>query len=89
MSILLGVGMGLPQVHGLISPQKFTASVRQFPCNLPVGIFLMLLGTAWFVWNVNAEPIADFAPYKSYMLIGFAAAGILSCVFVQDFLIQL
>jgi len=86
LSILLGVGLGLPQIYGLANPQKFTASVRKFPRNLAAGIFLMLLGTAWFAWNVNVEPIADFTAYKPYMLAGFAAIGVLSCIFVQDFL---
>ncbi|MDE3068479.1 MAG: hypothetical protein KGJ60_13160 [Verrucomicrobiota bacterium] len=86
LAILLGLGMGLPQVYGIARPQQFAARVRQFPRNLPVGVFLMLLGTAWFVWNVHIEPVADFASYKPAMILGFSAVGILSCVFVQDFL---
>jgi len=86
LSILLGVGLGAPQVYGIIYPQKFAASVRKFPRNLPAGIFLMLLATMWFLWNVNSEPIADFSTFKPYMLVAFAAVGILSCIFVQDFL---
>jgi hypothetical protein len=86
LSILLGLGMGLPQLVGITQPAKLSAAVKRFPRNLPVGIALMLLGTAWFVWNVNIEPIADFAAFKPYMMAGFAAVGVLSCVFVQDFL---
>src|SRR5271154_1955333 len=86
LSILLGVGMSVPQIYGVVNPQKFAASVRKFPRNLPAGIFLMLLGTAWFLWIVNQEPIADFSPFKPYMMAAFAAAGILSCIFIQDFL---
>jgi len=36
----------------------------------------MLLATAWFVWNVNIEPIADFSAFKPYMMAGFVAVGI-------------
>jgi hypothetical protein len=86
LSILLGLGMGLPQLVGITQPAKLSAAVKRFPRNLPVGIALMLLGTAWFVWNVNIEPIADFAAFKPYMMAGFAAVGVLSCLFVQDFL---
>src|ERR1700733_8977198 len=86
LSILLGAGMSIPQIYGITNPQKFAASVRKFPRNLPAGIFLMLLGTAWFLWIVNQEPIADFSAFKPYMMAAFAAVGILSCVFVQDFL---
>ena len=86
LAILLGAGMSTIQIYGLVSPQKFAAAVRKFPRNLPAGIFLMLLGTAWFAWNVNNEPVADFSAFKPYMLTAFAAVGILSCIFVQDFL---
>ncbi|HEU5395613.1 MAG TPA: hypothetical protein VFV81_00500 [Verrucomicrobiae bacterium] len=86
LSILLGVGLSVPQIYGLANPQKFAATLRRFPRNLPVGIVLMLLGTAWFVYNVEIEPIADFSSFKPYMIIAFAAVGILSCVYVQDFL---
>ncbi|MGA3265839.1 MAG: hypothetical protein ABSE16_03345 [Verrucomicrobiota bacterium] len=86
LTILLGLGMAVPQLYGLANPQRFMATARQFPRNLPVGIALMLLGTAWFLWNVNIEPIADFSAYKTPMMAGFAAVGILSCIYVQDFL---
>ena len=86
LSILLGVGMSVPQVYALTKPAQFTAAARRLPRNVPVGIALMLLGTAWFLWIVNAEPIADFSAYKPMMMIAFAAVGLLTCVFVQDFL---
>src|SRR5271170_6889414 len=86
LSILLGIGMGLPQIYGVARPAQLAAAARKFPRNLPAGIFLMLLGTAWFLWNVNREPIADFSAFKPYMMAAFAAVGILSCIFIQDFL---
>ena len=86
LSILLGVGIGLPQVYGLARPAQLAAAARKFPRNLAAGVALMLLGTAWFVWNVNNEPIADFSAFKPYMMAGFIAVGVLSCIFIQDFL---
>jgi len=86
LSILLGLGMGVPQVYGLARPAQLAAHARKFPRNLAAGVVLMLLGTAWFVWNVNIEPIADFSSFKPYMMVGFTVVGVLSCVFVQDFL---
>lgn len=86
LTILLGVGMGLPQLIGVTQPAKLSAAARKFPRNLPAGVVLMLLGTAGFVWNVNIEPIADFSAFKPYMIGGFIAVGVLSCIFVQDFL---
>lgn len=86
LSIVLGLGMALPQVVGVAQPAKLATAARKFPRNVPLGIILMLLGTAWFVWNVNIEPIADFSSFKPYMMAGFVAVGVLSCIFVQDFL---
>ena len=86
LSILLGLGVALPQIVGLVNPQKFAASVRRFPRNVPLGVALMLLGTAWFLWNLGQESVSDFAAYKTPMMIGFAAVGIGTCVFVQDLL---
>jgi hypothetical protein len=86
LAILLGLGMAAPQVYGLMKPGGFAAAARKFPGSLPAGYFLIALGTLWFLWNVKQESLADFAAYKSYMMIGFAAVGLGTCIFVQDFL---
>lgn len=86
LSIALGLGMGLPQIYGIAKPAGFAAAVRKFPRSVPIGYVLMALGTLWFLWNVKIEPIADFAAYKNYMLMLFAAVSLGTCIFVQDFL---
>lgn len=86
LAVLMGLGMGLPQIYGLLNPKEFAARVRKFPRSLPVGIALMLLGTAWFAWYFGQEQVSDFANAKPYLLIGFIAVGVGSCIYVQDFL---
>ncbi|MEY2467115.1 MAG: hypothetical protein QOD03_1636 [Verrucomicrobiota bacterium] len=86
LAIVLGLGLALPQIYGLMNPQKFAASVRKFPRHVPIGIALMLLGTAWFLWNLSQESISDFATYKNVLFMGFAAVGIGTCIFVHDFI---
>src|SRR5215813_8517532 len=86
LSVLLGLGMGLPQIYGLVKPVAFGAAVRRFPRSLSWGWALMLLGTGWFLWNLSQESISDFAAYKNLLFAGFAAVGIGSCIYVQDFL---
>jgi len=86
LAILLGLGLGLPQIYGLVKPAAFAANVRKFPRSLKWGWVLMLLGTAWFVWNLSEESIADFASWKDVLLAAFACIGLGSCIFVQDFL---
>ena len=86
LSLLLGCGLAVPQIYALARPQSFAAIAKKFPRNFAIGVVLMLLGTAWFVWNVSVEPIADFSAFKKPMMVGFAAVGILSCIFIPDFL---
>lgn len=78
--------MGLPQIYGLLKPAAFGAAVRKFPRSVPAGWVLMLLGTAWFCWNLNQESISDFASWKPILLALFAGVGIGACFFVQDLL---
>jgi len=86
LAIALGLGMGLPQIFGIVNPRKFAERVRKFPRNVPIGIGLMVLGTAWFVLNLSEESISEFTVYKTPLMMFFAAIGVLSCVFVQDFI---
>jgi len=86
LAILLGLGFGLPQIYGLLQPAKFRDAVRKFPRSEFPGYVLMLLGTAWFLLNLNNEHISDFDAYKPHMLLGFGLVGVLTCVFVRDFL---
>jgi hypothetical protein len=86
LSILAGLGLGLPQIYGLLKPREFADSVRKFPRNVPVGIVLMLAATAWFLWIVSQEAVSDFSNYQSGLFILFAAVGVGSCIFVQDFI---
>jgi hypothetical protein len=86
LAILLGLGLGLPQIYGIMKPAAFAAAVRKFSRSLPWGFALMALGTCWFVWNVRQEPIADFAASKPAIMAAFALVGVGTCVFVQDFL---
>jgi len=86
LAVLLGLGLGLPQIYGIVKPAAFAAAVRKFPRSMPWGYALMLLGTGWFVWNLSQESIADFAALKTPLLGAFAAIGIGACVFVHDFL---
>ena len=86
LAIALGLGLGLPQIFGITNPQKFAAAVRKFPRHVPLGVALMLLGTAWFIWNLSQESISDFNAFKTPMMLGFAAVGVGACIFIQDFL---
>jgi hypothetical protein len=86
LSIVLGLAMGLPQIYGILKPKEFGASVRKFPRNVPIGIALMLLATAWFDWILSQESVSDFATYKNLLFLLFTLIGVGTCFFIQDFI---
>jgi hypothetical protein len=86
LSIALGLVVVLSMVWALLKPRQYAACLRGFPRSTLWGYVLMALGTAWFLYYLSLETVTDFADYKNMMYIGFATLGLLSCVFLQDFL---
>lgn len=86
LAIALGLLAALPQAYGLANPKGLTDWARKFPRHIPIGVALMALGTAWFLYNLSLESIADFAAFKPHMMVVFAGIGLLACIFVRDFL---
>src|SRR5690606_14552264 len=83
---LLGVGIAVPQVWQLLKPDQWRRWSASFPRSKPIGYVLVMLATVWFLINVRNETLADFTKYKPYLLAGFAAVGVLTCIYVTDFL---
>lgn len=86
LSIVLGLGLALPQIYGIINPSAFRSKLIPFPRSLSWGYPLITLATLWFLYLVANEQVADFAAYKNLMLIGFAALGIGTAIYLSDFL---
>jgi len=86
LSIGLGLAFAALNLFGLLFPAQFGAGARKFPRSIPIGYVLTLAGTAWFIWNVNHESLADFESLKPILFTLFIAVGLGTCIFVQDFL---
>ena len=86
LAIILGLACAAPQIYALMKPAAYREAMRKFPRSLPWGYFLVSLGTIWFLLNLSQESIADFARFKPAMLAAFGLLGLLTCIFVQDFL---
>jgi hypothetical protein len=86
LSICLGSLVVLINLFGMLKPSEFAAAARKFPRNVAAGYFLTLAGTAWFIWYVNNESLADFESLKPYLFTLFIGVGLGTCFFVQDFL---
>jgi hypothetical protein len=86
LAILLGVAFSLPQVYALANREGYRRWLRGFHRSESIGYLLMGTGTAWFLYNLHNEAIADFASYKKLMLVGFGAIGLGTCLYVKDYL---
>ena len=47
---------------------------------------MMLIATAWFLFYVKQENVADFAQWKSLLYALFTCVGVGACCFLQDYL---
>ena len=86
LAIIIGLAVSFIHVFGVVNPAVFGEWLKKFPRSMPLGVVLMLIGTAWFVANLNSESIADFASFKPWLLGLFAAVGVGTGLFVRDFL---
>jgi hypothetical protein len=86
LAIILGLIVALPSAWGLLNPRAFAEAVRKFPRYTPIGYVLVLLATAWFLYYVHLESVADFASMKKIFYLVFSAVGLCTCIFVKDFL---
>jgi hypothetical protein len=86
LSILLGLILGLPHIYGVLRPKEYGAAMRKFARYTPAGYVLMIVATLWFLAYVKQESISDFASFKPFLFILFAAVGLGACLFVKDFL---
>lgn len=86
LSLVLGVCLAVVPIWQMATPSGWRGWSSAFPRSKPIGYVLMALATGWFLWNVRNETLADFSAYKPYLLLGFAAIGVLTCLYVSDFL---
>ncbi len=86
LAILLGLIAALPAVYGVAKPGAFGNVARRFPRYTPVGYVFIIAATLWFLTLLKQESIADFAAFKPFLYMLFAAVGLGACLFVKDYL---
>lgn len=86
LGVILGLSFAGPHLYGLLKPAEFGALLKKFPRHVPSGVVLMILATLWFLANLRQESASDFLSFKPALFALFAAVGIGTCVYVQDFL---
>ena len=86
LSIVLGVFLAALSGYSLARPAAVGQAMRAFPRANAPGYVLILAATAWFLWNIQSEDMADYREIKHWFYIGFGAVGIGSCIYLRDFL---
>ncbi len=86
VALLLAAGHALPGLMALLSPATFGGGLRRFARNVPVGIGLMVLGTAWFFYNLYSSDLTDFVALRPFLYAAVVLVGAGNCLFVQDYI---
>lgn len=86
LCLALGAGMILSHAWVLLQPKAAANWLRNFHRNYVLGVLFMIVGTAWFEWNLYQEQLQDIAAFKTLMLVGFGALGLGCCIFLKDYL---
>lgn len=86
VALLLAAVHALPGLFALTSPVAFGGALRRFARNVPVGIGLMLIATAWFFYNLYSSDLTDFAALRPFLYAAVILVGVGNCLFVQDYI---
>ncbi len=86
LAVVLGLGFALIHLYGVMKPAAFAEAARKFPRYTPIGYPLILIATAWFVYYVREENVADFTNLKPILYGMFILVGVGACFFLHDFL---
>lgn len=86
LSIGLGIAIAALQVFGLTRTERYAQWLRKFPRSVPLGVAFTLAATAWFLYYLSQESIADLSSFKPLLYVLFGGVGVATCIFVQDFL---
>lgn len=86
LSLVLGGAALTGGLFGLYNPDRAIAIARRFPRSIPAGYITVGIATAWFIYYLHTESMADFAPYRGLLTVFFISLGIAVCAFVRDYL---
>jgi hypothetical protein len=85
-AIIIGVLALLGHLGPALAPEKFGAMMRTWPRNYPLGVVLMLAATLWFVVLTGVMDLGEISNVRIYLMLAWAAGGILVAIFVPSFL---
>jgi len=70
----------------LAQPVQSEKWLLGFPRNYPAGVFLGAVATAWMIWLVQTADLMEYTPHRTKFVFGFLILGVLSIVFLKEFL---
>jgi uncharacterized protein YjeT (DUF2065 family) len=80
---LLAIAGHLPPA---LAPKRFAPILRSLPRNYPLGVFLMLAATLWFVILTDKMDLGEISNMRIQLMSIWAIAGVLVVIFVPVFL---
>jgi hypothetical protein len=86
VGIITGLVLLLGHAVVWFAPEWTRAGLRGFPRNLVVGRVLLVLATAWAVYLLATIDLGEFAGLRRMLVLGTIGAGVLTWIFVEEFL---
>ncbi len=86
IALALGLVCLIAHLWPALKPASCGEWLKKFHRNTAVGVVLMLIGTAWFEYNLIHSDISDFEQFRPLLLGGFVVLGVGCCIFVRDYL---
>lgn len=84
--LVVGFALIFAHLAALLLPDLTGKLLQGFPRNRLAGKVLLVLAVVWCLWLVRTMDLGEFAALRNMMSIGVVVLGVLSWVFVDEFL---
>lgn len=84
--LVAGLLLIVSHAAALIQPDAIRKLAVSFPRSRPAATVLIAIAAVWSFLLVSRIDLGEFSPLRNIMLVGIAAGGILSWLYLEEFL---
>jgi hypothetical protein len=86
VGLVVGLLLILGHSAALLAPKLTRSELQKFCRNTLVGRVLLVVATAWAVYLLGTIDLGEFAGLRPMLVVGTVVAGVLTWIFVEEFL---
>lgn len=86
--VAVAIGLAWIALHlpSALRPARVGPLWRSFPRSVPVGIALLVLGVAWWLWTVATIDLGEFSNLRPGLVVFFFVLGVAMLAYSREFL---